>query len=322
MAADVTGPASLTAKRLALRKLVKDHKLLWEELEKNFGYRLNSTPKKDKTSPSKFVLEAVRGKGKKGKKQRFTSCKFKQKFASKAEAKKIENTMLFGDTLLTQLLTSRKRHRGNLEGEVSHRWSDSPVAQKKSRHEHLAQRLQIRASRNGVESQMYAATKGYTCFKCIGDMRNKSAISNFIAKLKRRKKAEQHREIADKSYRELAQHLRRGLEAGTIKNFVRPREDDENDDRASWRREKSALPLRNDYSAYDLFRVQKQMLGLAVYYEAMLVTGGKETDRFATQEDALIYAGDCVNVSSRTVRAWRNDFQKNNRQFTERCVNV
>ena len=95
----------------------------------------------------------------------------------------------------------------------------------------------------------------------------------------------------------------------------------DDDDVASWRRErKSAVPLRTDYSAYDMLRVQKQMLGLAIYYEAMQTTGGKTSDRHATQEDALIFAGGCVKVSSRTIRDWRNDFQTNNRRFTERYV--
>ena len=62
MEADVTGPESVTAKRMEQRKLVQDHKLLWEQLEKDFGYRLNPTPKKAKNSPSKFVLlEVIRG---------------------------------------------------------------------------------------------------------------------------------------------------------------------------------------------------------------------------------------------------------------------
>ena len=90
MAADVTGPESLTAKRITQRKLVQDHTLLWEQLEKDFGYRLNPTPKKDKHSPSKFVLEVIRGKGKR--KKRLQSCTFKLKFTSKSEVKKIENT--------------------------------------------------------------------------------------------------------------------------------------------------------------------------------------------------------------------------------------
>ena len=71
-------------------------------------------------------------------------------------------------------------------------------------------------------------------------------------------------------------------------------------------------------AAYDLFRVQKQMLALAVYYEVMQKTGQRPTDRFATQDDALIYASEVVHVSSRTVRRWRDDFQINNRRFTER----
>ena len=109
------------------------------------------------------------------------------------------------------------------------------------------------------------------------------------------------------------------MAAGTITNFVRHRDDEEDDNVASWRRERpSPQPLRTDLSAYDLFHVQKQMLGLAVYYEAMLTTGRKKTDRFDTQEDALIFAGNAVQVSSRTIRRWRDDFQTNNRQFTER----
>ena len=89
MAAKVVGPKSVTSKRMAARLLVKDHKSLWEDLRENFGYFLNPNPKKTKCSGS-FVLEAVRGKGKKRK--RFTSCRFKLKFKSKVEANKIENT--------------------------------------------------------------------------------------------------------------------------------------------------------------------------------------------------------------------------------------
>ena len=130
------------------------------------------------------------------------------------------------------------------------------------------------------------------------------------------------RDVADKFYREEASHLRQGLQSGTFRNFVRHRDDDEDDDVASWRRERvSQQPDRTDHSACDLFRVQKQILELALYFEAMLKkTGNKITDQFDTQEDALIFAGKCVDVSSRTLHSWRNDCQTNNGQLHARQI--
>lgn len=118
--------------------------------------------------------------------------------------------MKFGDTLLTDLLMNRKRHRGTFQADRGHDWdAASPQVQKKKKHEHenLGERLAIRASRKGVEREMFAATKGHTCFKFIGDMRKRGAISNFIRKLMRLKNAKQNREIADKRHKEMAQHL-------------------------------------------------------------------------------------------------------------------
>ena len=88
--------------------------------------------------------------------------------------------------------------------------------------------------------------------------KKKGVVSNFIRKLKRKQLQKKKRETADKMYREHAQYLRQGLAAGTVNNFVRHRDDDEGDDVASWRRERvSVQPLHTDFSAYDLFRVQK-----------------------------------------------------------------
>ena len=190
---------------------------------------------------------------------------------------------------------------------------------KKGKHADLSKRLCRRAASHGVEREMYVATNGYTDFRCIGDLTKQSTIDNFIRSLKAKKIKKQKRDAADKMYREHAAYLRLGLQTGTIRNFVCHRDDDDEDDVASWRRERSSQkPSRTDFTAYDLFRVQKQMLALAVYYEVMQKTGQRPTDRFATQDDALIYASEVVHVSSRTVRRWRDDFQINNRRFTER----
>ena len=158
------------------------------------------------------------------------------------------------------------------------------------RKESFAQRLCKRATSNGVEQEVFARTKGYKDFRCIGNLRKAGAISNFLKSVKREKLKKEKRETAAKLYREHAQHLRQGLAAGTLRNFVRHRGDDEEDDVASWRRQKGSVPpSRTDHSAYDLFRVQKQMIGLAIYYESMLKTGTEKTDQFATQEDALVF---------------------------------
>ena len=45
----------------------------------------------------------------------------------------VENTMKFGDSLLTQLELKRKRHRGTMECEGRVSGWDSPVASKKKR---------------------------------------------------------------------------------------------------------------------------------------------------------------------------------------------
>ena len=327
----MTGPKSLTAKRLISRGLTQDHRKLWATLGEKYGFRLNANVKKHRHSPG-FVLEAVRGKGKT--KTRFQSCKLKLVFKSETEARNLESGVKFGDSLLSMLEVKRKRYRGTIECDVDNTFHSNAVPKKKLRFvpvrqvkgdtESFAKLLCRRAAKNGIEQTVFAATKGYTDFTCIGkNLRKKGAVSNFLRKLKTLKLKAEKREQAEQLYRQHAQHLREGLAAGTLRNFVCHRDDDGEDDVASWRRQHaSTQPLRSDFSAYDLFRVQKQMLGLAIYYEAMLTTGNKKTDRFDTQEDALIFAGEAVQVSSRTIRRWRDDYLCNNRRFTERYVCV
>ena len=235
-----------------------------------------------------------------------SSQKFNLQFKSKEEAIKTENILEFGDALLTHLEHARKRHRGTVDCGPSTRCHNDLIngstrKKKKGKHADLGKYLCARAASNGVEQEMFLTTKGYTDFRCVGDLTKKGTISNFIRSLKSKKLRSQKREIADKMYREYAKYLRLGLQAGTVRNFVCHCDDDDEDDVASWRRERSSQePSRTDFSAYDLFRVQKQMVALAVYYEAMQKTGEKATDQFDTQEDALIYAGKVVHVSSRT----------------------
>ena len=310
-----------TSERYLNRKLIQDSNSLWSILETDYGFKLKSNPRKARSPACGYVLEAVRGTGRK-KKTKESSQQFKLQYKSKEEAIKTENILEFGEALLTKLQLSRKRHRGTVDCGPSTRCDAGATGKrkrKKGKHADLGKRLCARAASNGVEKQMFVATHGYTDFRCVGDLTKPGAISNFITTLKRKKTQDEKRETADKMYREYAEHLRRGLQAGTVRNFVRHCDDDEEDDVASWRRERaSQKPDRTDFSAYDLYRVQKQMVALAVYYEAMQTTGKKPTDKFDTQEDALIYAGKVVSVSSRTIRRWRDDFQTNNRQFTER----
>ena len=309
----VTGPASLTSQRCARKRLIQEHKYLWDELLTEFGVRLNENVKKQRHSKS-FVLEAVCGKGKK-KTKRVQSCKFKLTYKTKSEALQVQSQVHFGDALLTHLQYRRKRYRGCCEGERDHNLRSAATKRTKlDSTTNLAHRLCARASSNGVEREMFEATAGYTDFRCVGTQ----SISNFIRSLKRSKQRKQKREFSDIKYKDYANYLRQGLQAGTYENFICPLDDDEDDDVASWRRHRKSHQPRPDHSAYDLHRVQKQMLGLALYYESMLVTGRRKTDRFATQEDALIFAASAIDVSSRTLRTWRNDFQTNNKRFTER----
>ena len=230
----MTGPRSVAAERLANRGLIRDHTSLWDTLSDEYGYSLNKNVKKHRNSPG-FVLEAVRGKGKK--RSRFHSCKLKLVFKTKKEARSIESAIKFGDSLLSTLQVKRKRFRGTVECEHrSHSWDSSTVrkkSQKQMNQESFAKRLCKRAASNGIEDEVFAATKGYTDFRCIGNLQKKGAVSNFLRRLKNEQVKEKKRSAVSQLYKEHAQYLRRGLAAGTVRNFVRHRDDDENDDVAS-----------------------------------------------------------------------------------------
>ena len=244
-----------------------------------------------------------------------TSAKFKQYYDDKNSASRLEHRIKFGTALRADLTISRKRYRGTTDCNVDHNFAPTPSRSKKQ----LLTRLRNLAETNQVETEMEDVTKGYTSVDCIRNVKKPGVISNFVRSLVAVRDRKQKRKMDDSKHRELANHLRSGLQAGTFRNFVRPADRDDEDDVASWRQEgEMASPARTDFSAYDLFRVQKQMLALAVYYEAMLNTGPKTTDVFATREDALDAAGRTIGVCGRTVRKWRNDFETNNRRFTER----
>ena len=118
----MTGPKSMVAQRFASRKLTQDHQRLWDTLKSEHGYELSPVVRKHRNSP-RFVLQAVRGKGKHRKK--YSSCKLKLLFNSKTEARKIESSMAFGDSLLSVLSVNRKRYRGTVECERNHDWDDN-----------------------------------------------------------------------------------------------------------------------------------------------------------------------------------------------------
>ena len=123
----MTGPKSLTAKRLISRDLTQDHRKLWDTLREEYGYRLNASVKKHRNSPG-FVLEAIRGKGKS--KTRLQSCKLKLVFKSKTEARSVESGVKFGDSLLSTLEVKRKRYRGKIECDRDNTLNSSVVPKK------------------------------------------------------------------------------------------------------------------------------------------------------------------------------------------------
>ena len=178
----VTGPKSVTAQRFAAHQLMQDNKELWKSLSDEHGFRLLPNAKKHRRS-SRFVLTAVRGKGKCAVK--FESSKFKLTYKSKSEAREINNLLDFGHKMLSHLQNERKRYRGTDECKRADNWNDNtPAKKKRYEHKDLADRICVRASSNGVEREAFAATQVHACFKCVGDMSKKGVISNFIRSLK------------------------------------------------------------------------------------------------------------------------------------------
>ena len=190
-----TDCSSAAHKRYAARRLIRDKDQLWDALSKEYGFRSEPTVRKHRRSSS-FVLQAVRGKGKK--KQKIQSSKFQLTFKSEVSAQNIENVVQFGENLLEHMQRNRKRYRGSCEGEQSTRWNSDQQPRTRQRFENLAKRLSVRAAANGVEREAFAETKAYTCFNCIRNIHKKGAISNFIRSLKAKKRQSQNREFADK----------------------------------------------------------------------------------------------------------------------------
>ena len=216
-------------------------------------------------------------------------------------------------------MNKRKRYRATSESDINCKFAKTRAEGKRlvSEKEKLT-RLRDLAETHSVEEEMKCATENYTNAKCIHDWKKKNAVGNFVRSLVAKRDRNTKRQERDKKHTDLANRLRRGLESDTYSNFVRAADRDDEDDVASWRQDRDmTTPSRTDFSAYDLFRVQKQMLTLAVYYETMLA----ETNT-NTMDNALFVAGKVAGVSSRTVRKWKHDFESNNYQFTERCVFV
>ena len=216
MSEGITGPKSVILKttsgknaedidstnnRLIHIQLIKDNNALWDVLDTDFEFKLKAKARKAK-SPAcgMYVLEAVRRKGRRAKKS-FTSQQFNLVFKSREEAIKTENTMVFGDALLTKLEYSRKRHRGTTDCASSSCDNGSKSKRKKTKHADLAKRLCSRAASNGVEREMYIATNGYTDFRCVGNLTKRGTISNFIRSLKKQKLKSDKRDASDNTMR-------------------------------------------------------------------------------------------------------------------------
>ena len=90
-------------------------------------------------------------------------------------------------------------------------------------------RLRNLAKLHNIEQQMDDVTKGYTDFRCVKDWKR---LANFIRSLRRIRDVKIRRDKRDQKHRELAMHLRQGLSAGSIRNFVRAL-DNYNDDHSS-----------------------------------------------------------------------------------------
>ena len=287
-------------------------------MQDNFGYTLNPNALKTRNS-AKYVLEA-RKSLKRGKRKRITSEYFGLIYDTKESARGTLHEYDFGQKLLNQLQKNRKRYRGTMDCIQSDSGSTSKNKRSCEKTD-FADRLRMRCQRNGIDAEVCELTQNYTNFICIGQnvVEQRKRASNFIRSVKMKKRSKMKRLAERAQHQTYAAYLRLGLKSGNIRNFVRHIEDDEEDDVASWRRDiPSHKPPRTDFTAYDLFRVQKQMLGLAIYYENMLVTGDADGDRFNTREEALESAGSCVEVCGRTMRYWRDDFESNNMRFTER----
>ena len=269
------------------------------------------------TAPQQFVLAATKGKGKS--RHVLDSSKFNQIYDNHNDAFKLESRESFGKVLFDHLMNKRKRYRGTSECDIDCKFDKTQVNRKRrlSKKEKLT-RLRNLAETRQVEEEMKVATKNYTNVECIRDWQNKNSVGNFVRSLIATRDRKRKRQERDKKYTDLANRLRTGLSAGTYSNFVRAADKDDEDDVASWRQEcDMAAPSRTDFSAYDLFRVQKQMLTLAVFYETMVADTNSNS-----MDNALLFAGKVAGVCSRTVRKWRQDFESNNYQFTERFVFV
>ena len=315
---DVSTKISSTAMRFLARKQIKNRDEVWSTLENDFGYTLNPNAKKARHS-SKYVLEAWTSL-RRGKRKRITSERFELIYDTKESARSALNEYNFGQKLLNQMQKRRKRYRGTMDCSKMD-CGDTSKKKKVCEKTDFADRLRLRCQRNGVDAEVCELTQNYTNFICIGANMTelRRCASNFIRKVKLKKKTNLKRLTERAQHQAYAAYLRLGLKSGNIRNFVRHIEDDEEDDVASWRRHMpSHRPPRTDFTAYDLFRVQKQMLGLAIYYENMMVTGDAYGDRFTTRDEALESAGCSVEVCGRTIRYWRDDFESNNMRFTER----
>ena len=315
---DVSAKLSSTTMRFLARKRIQNRDEVWTTLEKEFGYTLNPNAKKSRNS-TKYVLEAWTSLHR-GKRKRITSARFELTYNTKESARGVLNEYNFGQQLLNQMRKSRKRYRGTTDC-INMDCSNTSKKTKSCEKSDFADRLRMRCQRNGVDAEVCELTQNYTNFRCIGDSMTelRSRVSNFIRSVKWKKRKTTKRLAERAQYQAYSAYLRLGLKSGNIRNFVRHIEDDEEDDVASWRRHMpSHQPPRTDFTAYDLFRVQKQMIGLAIYYENMLVTGDADDDRFALRQEALESAGCSVEVSGRTIRYWRDDFESNNMRFTER----
>ena len=256
----ISGQAKRAAARSAAKSARADMIAIWDQIVSEYSFTLCRNPHKDKTKKGMYVLSATavcssakRKRRKRGKSKRskvIQSDKFGIRFSSFQEAQTTAARLKFGSALHKHLQCQRKRYRPNVQAACSKDLRQSPSRQwYKSDIEEKRVRISRLAQFHNVQQEVKDATKGYTDFRCVKDWKR---LDNFLRSLCRMRDARIKREKRDAKHRELAAHLRKGLSAGAMYNFVRamPTDDDE---ATAWRRRgEDCHPLRSDYSAYDL----------------------------------------------------------------------
>ena len=147
---------------------------------------------------------------------------FNQLFVCPKIAVEVKHTLDFGKELLSHLRNKRKRYRGTTDGERRSHYADPNVDDDTSRKypTDIMARLRRLAVSNDIVEEMHDATDGYNKLPSRRSWTAPGVVSNFVRKLVAVRDAKKKRELVDVKHQELATYLRKGLAAGTMRNFV------------------------------------------------------------------------------------------------------